>query len=84
MQPLNPSNIDPERAKIFSEPKENTVNNQIINLENPELIPVEKINHMLLKASNPALSMEEIFDIFHDISVLFRDNKISIYFSNQI
>ena len=84
MQPLNHSTINLERTKIFLESKKNAVNRQILSLKNPELIPVEKINHMLSKVSDPALSVEEIFDILNDISVLFIDNKISIYFSNQI
>ncbi len=80
MQPLTASNIEPERSKMFLALKENTINKQILNLENPELLPVEKINQMLLKVRNPMLSTEELFDIFNEISVLFFDNKTSIYF----
>ncbi len=80
MQPLTASNIEPERLKVFLALKENTINKQILNLENPELLPVEKINQMLLKVRNPMLSTEELFDIFNEISVLFFDNKTSIYF----
>ena len=65
---------------MFLALKENTINKQILNLENPELLPVEKINQMLLKVRNPMLSTEELFDIFNEISVLFFDNKTSIYF----
>ena len=43
----------------------------------------ETIHFLLSKSKNPKLSCEEIENIFQDISRLFVENQVSVYFSSQ-
>lgn len=43
----------------------------------------ETIYLLLSKSKNPKLSCEEIENIFQDISRLFVENQVSVYFSSQ-